>query len=541
MTVLRPFTIKTQCVASDDELYANISHALTLGLPVLGQHISHDVVAVMVGSGPSVKGQLEAIKQHRENGSPIIAVKDAHDWLIENGVIPDYAIAVDPQEHRWNCFGHKHNDVKYFIASQCHASMFEHLRDMQVFLWHLYIRKGQSVPPHGTALIAGGTTTGLRAITLMYTMGFRRFELFGYDSCLSDGGLRVNGDKPSKDDAVNEIVVDGKYFKCNPAMTAQASEFQNLYVTMPDIEVNSNGDGLITTIIEARNKQPKNMVSFIHNGGMDMASYRYRAAIPAAFLEGCSINGLNARTLIFSKPQPHELDLMKFSKVAGKRLIVDFCDDHFANYPHYAEMLKLADEIVCPTTFFAEKLRSAYGRNVTVIDDPYEFPEESPHCNGTNLLWYGHASNYDSLTRVIDVMRDYQYQIVSNAGGDWPWDEWSSEGMFSAFAKADIVVMPASAPYKSCNRTTEAVRQGCFVVAEPHPSLEGFPGIWIGDIKEGIEWARQNPLEAKERTRMAQQFVTERFSPRTVACAWSQVIVGLPSILEAVSANGTDG
>jgi hypothetical protein len=53
------------------------------------------------------------------------------------------------------------------------------------------------------------------------------------------------------------------------------------------------------------------------------------------------------------------------------------------------------------------------------------------------------------------------------------------------------VVIPATAPYKSANRAIEAIRQGCFVVAEPHPALEGFP-IYIGNIKHAIRQRKPN-------------------------------------------------
>ena len=105
------------------------------------------------------------------------------------------------------------------------------------------------------------------------------------------------------------------------------------------------------------------------------------------------------------------------------------------------------------------------------------------------------------------------------------------------FAQADIVILPATVGYKSPNRAIEAVRQGCFVVAEPHPSLEGFPGIWVGDIKEGIEWARQNPKSANELTLKAQAW-TENFAPALVASAWSRLIRELSCTLGAGASSG---
>ena len=40
--------------------------------------------------------------------------------------------------------------------------------------------------PKGSTLITGGTCAAMRAIGIMHTMGFRYFDLFGYDSCMEE-------------------------------------------------------------------------------------------------------------------------------------------------------------------------------------------------------------------------------------------------------------------------------------------------------------------------------------------------------------------
>jgi uncharacterized Rossmann fold enzyme len=533
---LHPLSIGSKCVMSDTELFRHIGLAMERSLPEIGLHHEHDGVAVLVASGPSVEGQLDSIKKARDAGHPIIALKDAHDWLIERGVIPDYAVAIDPQEHRWNCFKLKHPQVKYFIASQCHPAMFEHLKGHEVYLWHLYVKKGQTIPP-GRNLIAGGSTTGMRSITLFYTMGFRKFELYGYDSCLKDGVLRVNGDK-SSEAVVVTVVVDGKLFQCNPAMAAQAQEFEKVFDYMQDAQVVAHGEGLIAAILEARTKVKPLRISFIHKGGPGMASYRYRAQIPAGELANASVNDHTADVLIFAKPMPEEVEEVKKAKSEGKRVIVDFCDPHF-HRPHYLEMAKLADAVSCPTEKMAEIVKAETGKTAAVIADPYEFAESLPHCNGTKLLWFGHGSNLQSLGRLIpDLAGKYPLKVVSNVAGTIPW---SLETMYREFQDADIVILPATAEYKSANRAIEAVRQGCFVVAEPHPSLESLPGIWIGDIKEGIEWSIHHPEEVRRWISEAQSYITEKYSPRTLAYAWRTIILGQSSTSVPETSTGKGG
>jgi hypothetical protein len=274
------------------------------------------------------------------------------------------------------------------------------------------------------------------------------------------------------------------------------------------------------------------MISFIHAGGPHMASYRYRVAIPARELNA-RINDLSADVVIFSKPTGQDVESALNVKRRGGKIIVDFCDDHMT-LPHYRAMLDLADAITCPTEKMAERLRW----DAQVIPDAYEFDESEPHCNGNNILWFGHAVNFPSLQRILPDLGGMRLRVVSNVPGCIPW---SLETMRYEFSKADIVIIPYTKDYKSPNRAIEAIRQGCFVVAEPHPSLKDFPGIWIGNIKEGVEWAQQNLSDAKSLTKKTQNFVLKRYSPQTQANAWRKVIQGLVSISEAERFAGMDG
>lgn len=539
-----PLKITGKCVAEDETLFANMDAAIARGYPQVKEAQSAKTGAILlVASAPSVKGQLELIKKMKAAGSPIVAIKGAHDWLIDNGVIPDYALAIDPQEHRIAFYKPQPN-VHYMIASQCHPAMFDNLDGYQVTLWHPYVKKGQDRPKN-CMLIGGGTTSGLRAISLFYVLGYRQFELFGFDSCNDGELLRINGDGLKDGDKLIEVKIDpqGETFYCNTAMALQAEHFQTYYDYLPDATFNAHGRGLIQAIIKKREQNMMELggiidskanlndrTSFIHWGNKNAASWRYRAKIPAG--DWATLNDLTADTLIFAKPQASELMDMARAKARGAWVVVDFCDDHF-DWLHYQEALRLADAVTCSTTEMAKRIKEL-GRDATVIADPYEFPEMPPHYAGINLLWFGHHVNRDSLQRILPDLEGYPLRVVSNFEGAIPW---SKETMLEEFARADIVVIPTTASYKSANRAIEAIRQGCFVVAEPHPALKDFP-IYIGNIKEGIEWTKQqnmNKLISK-----AQRFVREEFSPQILIDKW-KIATRRPTTSDAEKRNGTVG
>jgi hypothetical protein len=540
-----PLKVNGKCVADDDTLFAHMDAAIARGFPQVKQAgLEKTGSILLVASAPSVKGQVELIKKMQAAGAPVVAIKGAHDWLIDNGVIPDYALAIDPQEHRI-AFYKPNKAVKYMIASQCHPAMFDNLAGYDVNIWHPYLTKGQNRPKN-SMLIGGGTTSGLRAMSLFYVLGWRQFELFGYDSCNDGEMLRVNGDGLKDGDSLIEVRIDpnGETFYCNSAMALQAEHFQTYYDYLPDAVFNGHGHGLIQAIIRKRAEnmmelgsiintqaQQNDRVSFIHFGDYWSASWRYRAKIPSG--DWASLNDLTAGTLVFAKPQAHELMDMARAKARGARVIVDFCDDHF-DWTHYAEALRIADAVTCPTQEMAKRIK-ALGYEATVIPDPFEYEEMPPHCTGVNLLWYGHAVNKQSLQRILPDIEEYPLRVVSNFAGAIPW---SHETMLKEFARADIVIIPATDTYKSPNRAIEATRQGCFVVAEPHPALDGFPGIWIGNIKEGIKWTTQRNVWRN--ISAAQKFVMEKYSPQIVIDAW-KTITKRPITLDAAKSTGTDG
>lgn len=276
------------------------------------------------------------------------------------------------------------------------------------------------------------------------------------------------------------------------------------------------------------------MISFIHLLGANVASYRYRAQIPAIQI-GATLNNFSADVLVFAKPMPGDDKVMQNLR-EEQHVIMDICDNWLYR-GYYRRMMSMADVITCPTGVMGDML-AREGRSAVVIPDPYEFPEQEPHCAGKNLLWFGHGSNLDDLRAVKNELHGCKLRIVSNAHNTIPW---SMETIHQELESADIVIIPAYAPYKSANRALEAIRSGCYVVAEPHPSLEDIPGIWKGDLRSGIEWAAKNCDEANRRTWKAQKHIKENFSPERVGNAWRTVCEESESSSEAVISRGVAG
>lgn len=272
---LAPLKINAKCVADFDTIREHVKYCTSLGLPYFTPNKeAHELEAVLVGSAPSVKTQVKKLKSMRKNPKYLFfGIKGGHDFLLQNKIQPDYGLAVDPLEkiHKEN-FLKKAKKCTYFIASQCHPTLFDALleRNENVVIWHLLTHnlsdwsREEGSPVYRHYMIPGGSTSGLRAIVLAFSMGFRKFHLFGFDSCLSGKLRKVNGElyekkKEDGSDKAVKLVVEGKEFTADPAMASQANEFQellkSLYNPNDPFWIRGYGEGLIQHIIKTRYKQ----------------------------------------------------------------------------------------------------------------------------------------------------------------------------------------------------------------------------------------------------------------------------------------------
>lgn len=264
-------------------------------------------------------------------------------------------------------------------------------------------------------------------------------------------------------------------------------------------------------------------VSFIHHGDPTWASYRYRAAMPAAVL-GARLNDLTADVLVFSKPTPGDVQIAQQAHARGQCVVVDYCDDHFDRL-EYRALLPFAAAVTVPTVVMGRVVQRHRAEvPIRVIPEPYELPEVAPHAERAWRLWFGHRMNAAGYHRAAAQLAAAGERLVavSNFPGAIPW---SLPTLQAACAEAGIVVLPASAVYKSANRAIEAIRQGCFVVAEPHPALVALPGLWVGaDLLEGVRWVQAHLALANRRLGQLQALIRGRYSPATIGNLWAQTL-----------------
>jgi len=216
--------------ADEKNILANVHRNARLGLPLVSQQPEHGGHAVLVGGGPSLKKYFGDLYKRYEHGQTIFALNNTAKFLIANGIEPHFQVILDAREHNKAFIAPVQQ--AYLFCSQVHPSLIDAVSHEKLMLWHPQWRDEQEVfdaelPDTGEhALIGGGLTVGLSAMSLVYTLGYRKLHLYGYDSSFEDGASHAYEQRdPNPSNFPAEVVVRGRKFISTLAMIGQAEQF----------------------------------------------------------------------------------------------------------------------------------------------------------------------------------------------------------------------------------------------------------------------------------------------------------------------------
>jgi hypothetical protein len=231
---------------------ANIRAGWTQAIPFTTQ----DREVVLLAGGPSMKAELETIRMLRNDGAALVTVNGAYGWAIEHGLQPSAQIVLDAREFNARFVDPPHPDCRYLIASQVHPATLAKLPKERTYLWHSGISDANEALLAELGLpyfpVPGGSTVVLRAFPLLRMLGYAKFHVFGFDSCVQHDGTHHAYPQPENDGAdVIPVTCGARIFHCVPWQLAQASEFRDLVGLMADqVEMKVYGNGLIAHMIQ---------------------------------------------------------------------------------------------------------------------------------------------------------------------------------------------------------------------------------------------------------------------------------------------------
>jgi hypothetical protein len=148
--------LESHCIVDEEGRAANLKANLARGLPVLTQVVpEHDRPLLVVGSGPSVSGLIEYIKNWKGD---VWAINGAYDYLLSHGLICEGFFGIDPLPELADYVRNANEYTTFYLASTSEAF------------------------PEGHQMVYGGTTAVTRAPFLALVLGYRDINMIGVDS-----------------------------------------------------------------------------------------------------------------------------------------------------------------------------------------------------------------------------------------------------------------------------------------------------------------------------------------------------------------------
>jgi len=197
----------------------NIRSAMERDVPWMDALPTHGGRWNVCAGGPSLRKEVKRIKKAK---GVIVSVNGTHNYLLSKGVKPDYFVLTDPQEHCKRFVKRPQKDVTYLVAAHCDPKVFDRLEGYDCRLW-FPLDYELPVP----VSIGGGTTVGLRAINIGFTLGYRDIHLWGFDGCIKESHHAYP--QPENDGEETRIVkYRGKEFEMTDWMINQAANFDEL-------------------------------------------------------------------------------------------------------------------------------------------------------------------------------------------------------------------------------------------------------------------------------------------------------------------------
>lgn len=247
--------VRSMCETPENVL-RNVERTLSVPYERFNEHLGSQKgrTVSICGSGPSFA------TEYRHTVGDILACNGAHDYLLERGIIPKYALFMDAAEFMDGFIKLPHPDVTYLVASRCHESVFKRLEGCKVVVWHCMGDPGlidfleqRSV---NEPAVHGGSAAVTRAMIIAYALGYEDWHVFGCDSSY-DGDTHHVGDTLVEEKMIDTCPViggvGGKWFKSTAWMAGQVEDFIDMVPQMHTrgVKITVHGTGLLPEMAKA--------------------------------------------------------------------------------------------------------------------------------------------------------------------------------------------------------------------------------------------------------------------------------------------------
>jgi hypothetical protein len=218
--------VAEDAMGEQEERRRQMQYASALTYPWLSTVSAHEQSALIIGNGESLRQSIDDIR-NQEKQMVLFATGGASLLLEQNQIRFDAHILMQCDDPKYT----SNLSVQYYCACTCSFNVFSKAR-YNIVLWN------------PDDLSSNASTTGLAAIRIAFTLGYRKLHLIGFDGCY------LSGQRRRDEERITEIIIDEQIFCVTPWMITQAREFVLLADEMvrKGCTITVHGDGLIPYI-----------------------------------------------------------------------------------------------------------------------------------------------------------------------------------------------------------------------------------------------------------------------------------------------------
>lgn len=218
------------------------------------QLLAHDGVALLCGSGPSIRHDLLDIRTRQARGAKIFALNAAAKYLHDRDIHPDFQVLIDAKEESVGLIGPA---KQHLFGATVNPKCFEVKPDATLF--HLQVDDDDlqadidALAPHEYSMMSTAVSVGLVSSILAFVMGYRKLHFYGYDSSHEDNESHVVRQAMNDDVACMNVSFCGKDYVASLPMKLQAERFMQIAHLLKSerCELVMHGTGLLPDMYRA--------------------------------------------------------------------------------------------------------------------------------------------------------------------------------------------------------------------------------------------------------------------------------------------------
>jgi Protein of unknown function DUF115 len=243
--------IRTIPAGSEDERNNNLIANSERIKQRVEERAAHERIATLCCYGPSLKDTwpLVAMDKLRPDHD-VFSVSGAHDFLLGKNVIPFGHLDCDPRARKGQLLKKPNHEVKYWLASCVHPSYVNRLEGYDVSIWHAMNTSKTLIWDHvgdDEWFVIGGGCIGLRALSVLYINGYRKFHIHGFDCSFQDGAEHA-GDHNGVLNNKMTVQFNGQTFETSAGLISYARQFEKILPMIPGATFELHGKGLFQTM-----------------------------------------------------------------------------------------------------------------------------------------------------------------------------------------------------------------------------------------------------------------------------------------------------